>query len=177
MNYKIKPTLIFLLLIFIIFIVFLINPLFKKINENSKIYVSQENIFVNLEKKAKNINNFQSYYKKYKKEIEKIDLLFINSNEPIEFIKFLETEAQASNIHLEMSPSSLRKLKNEPWSFLSFQLILKGSFSNISMFLEKLESAPYLIKIENFTLKKSSQIKKEETKNLTATLLIKVYSK
>lgn len=169
---KISLSLILSSLILILFIAFLIYPLFEEIKESFQIFTSQENIFIELRERTKNIKEFKYYYKNHKSDIEKIDLLFVNQEEPVTFIKFLEIEAQKSQLFLQISSENLKKQENEPWSFISFQLTLNGSFSNFLKFLEKLESADYLIKIQTLNL-----IKKTEANNITATLLIKAYTK
>lgn len=171
---KINLSLIVSSLIIILFIVFFIYPLFKEIKESFQTLSSQKNIFINLEQKTKNIKEFQSYYKDHKSNIEKIDLLFINSEEPVNFIKFLEVEAQNSQLSLQIYPEILTKQENEPWSFLAFRLTLNGSFLNFMEFLEKLESADYLIKIQTLNLKR---LEINDSKDITATLLIKAYTK
>ena len=128
------------------------------------------------------MENFKNNYESYKENLERIDTVFVNSKNPVDFIKFLERPAEDSPPKSEifLSAANVSKgNKNTASPFISFQIVTDGSFSNTIKFSEKLETGPYLLKIQNLTVKKSEEIssKKSSTQNIRATFLINVFVK
>ncbi len=174
------------LLIFIILaiclIVFLIYPLFIKIRESSKEIFSQKSALISLENKIKDLRKFQTRWQEIKPNLEKIDKLFINPKVPVEFINFLETTAENYEIPVKISLVPSKKIEGDLWPSISFQISSTTSFSKISRFLDKLESSPYLIEIQNLNVRKltGKELKPEEETSLGSVevnFLIKVYTK
>lgn len=168
-NKKIMVSGIIFGIVIFIFIVLIIYPLFGAIRAESKELISQKNKQVELILKTENIKEFQKNYKDYQPNLKKIDNLFINSAEPINFIEFLEKEAANSRLSIKITPSAKKEKEEDPWPSMNFQLTLTGSFSNFLKFLEKLESSPYLIEVLNLNINKPAE------KKLVSNLLIKVY--
>jgi len=166
-----KAILIGLSIIMAVFIALVIFPLFSGIQKESQNFISQKGELAKLEKKIQNLKNFQIFGKEYLVNLEKIEKLFIPSSEPLEFIEFLEKEGENSNLDIEILPFALEK-KDKPWPSMNFRLSLIGAFSDFLKFLERLESAPYLIDVLNLNV-----VKEEEEPETKITLLIKVYTK
>lgn len=144
-------------------ILFAIKPLLSQIKKESENFVMQKKELIELEVKIKNLQDFRSNFKQYQLNLEKIDSLFVDAAEPIEFIEFLEREAADSQLSIEIFPSGDRE----------FSLKLEGSFSSLSGFIERLEYGPYLIKPLNLSIRKISNKKNV----ISAVLLIKTHTK
>lgn len=173
-----KNITIFLIIwstIVLVFIIFLIYPLFNEIRGASQNFISQKNRLLELEIRAENFRELQQIYKIYQPDFKKIDQLFINAEEPINFIEFLEEEAILAQISIEMLPFPPKE--DDPWPSMDFRLTLEGPFPNFLKFLERLESSIYLIEILNLHLKRLNEDLNEDEGNIEATLLIKVYTK
>lgn len=168
-NKKIMVSGIIFGIVIFILIVLIIYPLFGAIRAESKELISQKNKQAELILKTENIKEFQKNYKDYQPNLKKIDNLFINSAEPINFIEFLEREAANSRLSIEIAPSPSPKIKEDLWPSMNFQLKMSGSFSDFLKFLEKLESSPYLIEVLNLNINKPAEEK------LVSNLSIKVY--
>ena len=166
-----KAILIGLSITIVVFIVLVIFPLFLGIQKESQNFISQKGELAKLEKKIQNLKNFQIFGKEYLVNLEKIEKLFIPSSKPLEFIEFLEKEGENSNLDIEILPFALEK-KDKSWPSMNFRLSLTGAFSDFLKFLERLESAPYLIDILNLNV-----VKGEEGPETKIILLIKVYTK
>lgn len=172
-------------ILYFVLVFFLILPIFREIQRLKNEFPKIENDLSLLENKTRNLQEFKKFYQKNQTNLDKLDQLFINPEIPIEFINFLEKISQDSKILLKISLLSINESKDSSWPFLNFQISTEGQFSNFSKFLEKLESSPYLIEIQNLTINKlsKSEVKSKEFENLTspneisANLLIKVYSK
>jgi len=172
-----KKYTIFLLLIFgatiLVFIVLIILPIFQGIKKSSQDFIFQKTLLKMYEVRDKSFSSLQSLYQKYQSDIKKIDGLFVKTEMPVDFIEFLEENASSSSLKININLASPQKSKEFPWQSLGFRLSLSGSFPDFLKFLEKLESAPYLIKIISLDI---NNLLQEENK-IKGNLLINVYAK
>lgn len=182
-NKKIYISLTALGFLTVILIAFFICPLFKEIKRGSAELVSQKENLVSLEVKIKNIKEFEALYPDLKPNLEKIDALFVDREVPVEFISFLEKLSADCGLDFSLSLGSQKKAAEDPRLSLNFQINLDGTFLNLSKFLEKLESSPYLIEIQEIAVNKLERagVKKEAEEsavsNVKAALSVKVYTK
>lgn len=165
-------------------IVFVIYPLFKKIGELSYSLFLEENKITYLNQEREELRRMENLYKTYQADLDKMENLFIDPEVPVEFINFLEKNAADSQIKLEISSMTKETKKGDVWPSLSLHVLVTGSFSNFSKFLDKLENSSYLIETSDFNARKLSDKEKqaEENKNIpeadtTAVLSIKVFTK
>ena len=89
-NNKFYITVSFLLIIVLFLIIFVIYPLVVGIINNSNDLISAKNNILTQETQIKEINKFKENYKIYQPNLEKIDQMFIDPSNPVDFIKFLE---------------------------------------------------------------------------------------
>jgi Tfp pilus assembly protein PilO len=143
-------------------IVFIIYPLIRDIRENSAEFISQKQKLADLEEKIKNLNDFKILYKEYKPNLDIIDNLFIDSEVPVDFIAFLENTAKNCQLEIRISPSS-SKSKDEFGYYLGFNVSLAGIPDNLMKFIDKIENAPYLIKINSVIANRSTDDSGKET--------------
>ena len=137
-------------------ILFLIAPVFQNIDKNSRKLFSDKESLLLLSEQVKEMDSFQKNYEAYKTSLEKIDALFVDPKNPVEFIKFLEDAASENKIESGISlMQSLSKESKSGQAYLSFQMACEGDFSDIIAFSEKLENGPYLIDIQNLMVKKA----------------------
>lgn len=160
---KTNITLLILGSIVLFLIFFVINNILSQIKKESENFIIQKKELLESEAKIRNIQDFRANFKQYQPNLEKIGNLFVNTAEPIEFIEFLEGEANASQLSIEIIPSVASE----------FRLNLKGSFPNFSRFIERLEYGPHLVKPVSLSIRKISNEKDE----ISAALLIKAYAK
>lgn len=170
---KILKILVIFIVLALVLIVFLIYPLFREIKKNSEELILEKGKLFSFETEIENLEQFKRVYQLLKPDLEKIDKLLINPEVPVDFIKFLEKTASDSEVFIEISPTSLKEAKSDPWPSLGFRISLTGSFPDFLKFLEKIESSSYLIEISNLNFKKIS--KKE--KDINGNLFMKVYTK
>ena len=158
----------------ILFLLFgAVNTIFSQVKKESENIIFQKKELLASEAKIENFRDFEANVKKYQSDLEKIDKLFIDAAEPIGFIEFLESEASGSKISIAISPPVLKGKGNDFWPALEFAVSIKGSFPDFSEFLERLESAPYLVRVTSLHVNKNP----EDKNNIIAALSIKVYAK
>jgi len=181
---KTNIALVVVVLVVLVLIILVIYPYFNEIKKSSAEYLVQKNKLAELEDKNKNLQRFQTTYQNYEPNLEKIDALFIDPTEPVDFIEFLEREALRSQLFIEIAPLASEKIKGDVWPSMNFQLVLTGSFPDFLKFFEKLESSPYLVEVISLNMRRLSKwdIRADKFKvfsvgDVNASFLIKVYSR
>ncbi|PIV12653.1 MAG: hypothetical protein COS47_01470 [Candidatus Nealsonbacteria bacterium CG03_land_8_20_14_0_80_36_12] len=144
---------VFLALIGALF-VFGVLPIFSSIKKESKELLSQKEEVLELEEKVKEFKEFQILIESENSPQELVDKLFFNSKEPLDFIEFLERNAEDCQLSFEVSPGLSQKIKEDPWPSMNFQMDLVGLFPNFLKFLERLEKNLYLIEVLNLSITK-----------------------
>jgi len=139
------------------FIFLLIYPLFRRIIKNSQEIVEARKEIVLSQGEVGGISQIKKDFKKLKPDLEKIDGLFVDSEAPVSLIEFLEKTAVNSGVSIEIRPVSLKESKEDSWDFIGFQVTAIGFSDNSLRFLEKLETAPYLIEIQNVVVNKLTE--------------------
>jgi len=99
------------------------------------------------------------------KELMKIRNVFVNPETPIEFINFIENSAGKSNVNQELAflaPNAGSNKKSEQgFGLMRVKITTKGEFADCLKFIDYLQNAPFLIKIENITASPKLAIEKE----------------
>jgi len=169
----------------LIFIFLIIYPLFNNIKKNSEAFISQKKELALLKAEIENLEKFEKIYQTHRENLEKIDKLFIDPEIPtdiIKFVGFLRKIAKDSQVSIDISsPTPKKEIAADPWPSITFQVALKGKFTNFGKFLEKIETGPYLIEILNLDTRRLTEKKlepKEFSSGDTSTSLsIKVFTK
>ncbi len=188
-NKKIIFTSGILGIISLIFIFLIICPLLNNIKKNSEALISQKRELASLEGEIENLKNFGKIYQAQHENLEKIDKLFIDPEIPtdiIKFVGFLRKIAEDSQISIDISsPTPKKEIAADPWPSITFQVALKGKFSDFGKFLEKIETGPYLIEILNLNARRLTEKELESKEgwfeelplaNTSISLSIKVFT-
>lgn len=155
---KIYQTSIIFVLIIAGLIGFVIYPIWKNIQKNSQQITLDKIEIISMEAESKQLSAFEKDYSAYKPNLEKIDRLFINAENPIDFIRFLESVALGSGITANINLVPLPKNENSAKLIAtSFRIYAQGNFSDILTFAEKLETGDYLVVINSLTIRKSDK--------------------
>ena len=175
---KIYFTLGILGLFFALLILLVLLPVFSMIPKNAKDLVDSKRETVSLASEIENLDKLAEQYQEYEPDFNKIESLFVDSEIPIDFIRFLEKLALDSMVSVEISLGSGKVAsinQEQQWPSLYFQLSTESTLLSLSRFLEKLENSPYLIEIQNLSISKTDGQK--SAKNVSANLLVKVFAK
>lgn len=182
---KIYISIIFFGAISLLLIILVLIPLVRNIRKYSADLVSQKKDLAMLQKEIETFNETKSLYEDAKENINKIDKLFYDPDNPLDFLNFLTKKPADYNVKNEI----LKMLtdaynQSSPWPSVSFQISSTGSFSSLMKFLKNLEAGPYLIEISNINIRRLtvSDLQGEKLKvfslgDVSAALSIKVYSK
>lgn len=163
--------------------IFLIRPIFSGIKKNSEELINQKQKINFLEEKIKNIEEFKENQDEIGKNLEKTKTLFVESEAPVNFIGFLEQIAKESHLSIKISPSASTKKADDPWPSIIFEITSASPFPSLLRLLEKLESSPYLIKVQSFSITRLEEkdLRTKELEDLSvgsvkAILSMKVYA-
>lgn len=179
MNFKKEIIIIFIALgITSLALVFIfIVPFLEGIKESSSQLVEVKRQLASFENKIGSVEKFETTYENITEDLIKANNLLINPDVPIEFIEFLEATAKYSDVSINIYPYALKVGESDRWDSIGFNLILVGSFANFMRFLEKIESAYYLIEIQNLLIKKPVKQEGFSGDDVTVNLKIKVFVK
>jgi len=177
-TYKILS---FFFLTTLIVIVFGIYPLCNGIKKSSNDLISIKNETATINDQSQETQNFENNFSLYKPTLDKIDGLFVDFNNPVDFIKFLEDTALKNNLTSKISLSQKGAQTYADQQFESnesavFTVSVDGAFEDILKFTNNIEYGPYLIKAESLTIQNSEKItEKGKIRTINAQFLIKVF--
>ena len=135
---------------------FFAYPTLKEIKAISRDILSGKDSVVLFDVQSKEIEQFKRKYPEYKPNLENINNLFVDGRNPVVFIQFLEKLAGDSGVVSQINLSQYDP-DAKPVAPMLFQINIKGSFSNIVEYFEKLENGPYLVRVNNFDIQKSPE--------------------
>lgn len=150
-------------LISVFLAVFFVYPLLEEIKQESNDLIAQKNNRLLLDSQFNEALNFKQKYDDYKDNLNKIDNLFIDSQNPVNFIEYLEKSALGAGIELKISTPSISKDKKIIYENL--QISATGQFSKILKFIREIESGQYLIQIQNINIQNNKIAQTGKTPN------------
>jgi hypothetical protein len=156
-NNKIYVILLIFAIIILLLSIFLVWPLLKDIEKNSNDLISAKNNIISLSVQTKATENFKINYENYKSNLDKIEQMFVDSSNPVNFIEFLEDVAYNYQVIPQINLSS-----TDSQGFISLQVSSKGEFLKVLNFIKKIEVGPYLVEVQNLTIKNSNESKDEQ---------------
>lgn len=166
------------LAIILLLIAFIIFPFFKKIQKDSADSISERNSFASLGAQVAEVEKFKGNYPSYEPNFKRIDQLYVDPANPVDFFKFLEKIA--SDCKISSNVSLLQDYSRGNSGYINLQIFSNGEFSNILKFIDKIETGPYMVKIKNLSIKKSgitNSSKKSSPIIVDAAFLIEAYVK
>ena len=134
---------------------FLVYVILGGILGGSAEILSEKKEVMTMQLQDKAVDQFKKSYEAYKPDLQKVGNVFIDSADPINFIKFLEGVATEAKVSSDVGiVSSSKSEAPQSQKIIAFQIDLVGDFSNIVSFFERLEAGPYLVTITNVTMNK-----------------------
>lgn len=181
---KIKISMLIMAVIIIVFSAAAVYPLIREIKKISGQILSVKGDLSLLQAQIQNLEIFEKQSHDYQENIDKIGDLFIDPQVPIDFFEFLEKEALNAGLSLSITPAPGSLAKGDLWPSLNIQLVLDGPFPKFFLFLERLESSPYLVEVKSLGLTRITQtsivtqgLGNTSVGDVQAKLSIKVYTK
>jgi len=129
-------------------------PLINKIENNSNLLKFQRKALSVFENQVESFKAFQKDLPSYKATLENLENLFITEDAPIEFLEFLEREAENFNLTIKISPAKVTQRKDDLWKAVGFSVSGGGKFQDCLKFLERVEKGPFLVEISQLNIEK-----------------------
>lgn len=172
--------LILCLAVLSLFVLAIDYPLIKKIQTVSHGHLANQDVLARFYRRGELAEFLEEDYLENKEDLDKLGDVFLNQDKTVDFITGLEKIArQTGNIFEIKSASEIDNGR----TYLNFHISVLGDFNGFIKFLAGLESSPYLIEIEDISIKKltsSDFIKKAnfnlQEGDLESILSIKIYT-
>jgi len=178
------------LIILLFFIGVVVLPLINKIKDASQEYLANQETLIRLAQRESLSLELEKHFLEYEDDIISIEGAFLDTEEEIVgLILTLENIAQEFGNIFEIKsaiPSGVLVQDQTEEPFLSLQISIQGSFSNVLRFMASLEDNPYppyrLMEIDTLSIKRltgrSLAVLGEglEEGDLEAILQIKIYT-
>lgn len=92
-------------------------------------------------------------FSRYEEEVETIQNLFFDPDKPLDFIGFLEGMAESLGLQFRIQSIHEATASSEedevPWKGVVVRTASIGQFAEVMRFLEAMENAPFLVRIES----------------------------
>lgn len=102
------------------------------------------------------IDMFAENYQAKKQGLDLLAAAFVDAQNPIAFIEFLEKNAEGSGIAITINLVPAGSGKDTATTIM-LQLLANGGFEAVMEFLEKLENGPYLISVDTLDIKQQDR--------------------
>jgi len=172
--YIISGALAIFTILMVVVCIFLLNEIVKK---SEDLAFGKSQVF-SLEKEFTDIEGFKKQYGNYQPNLVKIDQLFIDSHNPVDFFRFLEKTASDHGLKLNVS---IPKFSGTAVISGDFQISLFGDFPKIVEFIQAIENGQYLIQIKSLNIAKQTVVgsfaKEQVSNQFNATVSMSVLAK
>jgi len=142
---------LFLLFVFLIYLLAL-----NQIKKDTQDLVFQRDVYFSLKSKEGTLEKLSKDYQNLRPELAKINDLFLDPENPIKFLNYLEKTGNSLGLSVKTSSLSFSQDEKNPWSALCLQVFLTSDFSSFTRFLESLENSPFVLQLQNLNLEKTN---------------------
>mgnify|MGYP003393816399 FL=1 len=161
------------ILICLTLIIFLIYPLFLDFKKTSSEIMSDKQQAALLYNQSQELDYFYEVIESYQDDLDEISRSFVDISDPVSFIEFLEDTALGLDVNLDISLVKDSSKSNS--SITNFQVSAQGSFQNVIILSQKIESETYLLKINKLSMSKITTEK--DSSSVEAVIIIQPLKK
>jgi len=148
MDKKVLIISLVITILLVILSVFFVWPSLGQVEEQSRKLSYVRDTISAFDKEAVEIEKFKQNYNNYLPNLQEMSRMFVEPDNLVGFIEFLEKSAEESEVYVEVQPQV--SLQKEAKTAV-FGLSCSGSLSGTVNFLEHLERGNYLINVTNFS--------------------------
>ena len=139
----------------VIFLVALVYPVFRGVQEDYGRVLAYKREILQSQEDAASSRAFDSLSGQYAEEFARLERVFVDSKTPIAFFRFLDNTEADLGVRIEKSPGSIQQLEGDRWPSLEVRLAGEGAYPNVMAFLQKIESASYLLEVKTLVISSS----------------------
>lgn len=156
---KIILSFLFNSLVIFLIIFFVIMPRVRFIKEKGDEILEKRRFLEEQYIKAKNFRETNEDMNLVDEDIDKLDEVFVDYNEDLEFVETLERVADENNVEQEISLDSKKEGEESEFEKIRLEISAEGSFFNVLNYLVSLETLDYYINISSLDINKTSKQK------------------
>lgn len=160
-----------------IFLVFAVFPLLKSIAKTTEVLQTQKQKFSELEASQKALEDFRRFKTANTDQFSKLKSFLVDTENPSSFFAFLENLADSQLFSLRIVPQEPKTIPGDLWPSIDFQVSSRTSFPKLFAFLEKLETGPYLLSIQNLQATQKEGPPAGEAGEVEFSLFFRAYGK
>lgn len=174
---KIIIALVFFGVCSVVFLGVFIYPVFQGVLEDNQKMLAHKKEILQLQEDTKSSREFEMLSGQYAKELVRLEELFVDSETPIAFFRFLDETAVLFTLQIEKAPGSVQQLKEDHWPSFDVHLTGEGLYPNVMAFLEKIENAPYLLEVKVLTISGRNASGQQNQEKVEFSMSLKVFTK
>ncbi len=147
---------IFVVLFFVLTIV-LIFPLLSELKSISLAIAFDQATIETLEAKVVNLSDIQKKQALIQDYLAKIKSNFVDVSSPVDFMNFLESEAQGAGLRIQTTASAPTGAVPDQRFNAEFQVVAGGASSNCLRFLELIEQSQWFLEVDSFNVQRVNE--------------------
>ncbi len=164
-----------IVIINILIVFLLILPTHKQIRADLEKFLEEKKALATITQELSDFKDFETKADLYLSDLGRMyglitDQVFIDKELPINFITFLEEEAQKNGLSLKVTPILAPKEENALFNSINFQLNIEGQFPALLEFIKRTEHWQWLVETKLLSIAKN-----EKEGYIAANILIKAY--
>ncbi len=166
-----------------LFVYLVIFPLWGNLKNVSRSFSAQKRAEKLFNARLSDFSLFKVKESTYSSTFRQLDNFFVSSP-PVEFIRFLEKEAEETGVEAKILSGKSNLEKFQLWKSLNFTLYVNSPYSNFAKFLKRLEHSPYFLEMSQINIERITEenIKRKNWKEASegdvyAFLKLKVFLK
>jgi len=162
---------IFSLLAVLIVVCFVILPKGEYIKDTCQQITERRKFLEERYLKLKNIRENKKDIDSIKKDLGKLDEVFVKHSEDLEFIQTLEAVANKNNVEQLIILEDINKeMEGKEYEEIILEINLESSFLNVMKYLIDLETLKYYVNVESLSISslKSSSVNSSDNENILA---------
>jgi Tfp pilus assembly protein PilO len=163
-----------------VFLLLVVHPIFQGVLRDHEEILAQKQRSAQIQEDQKHLRDFESVFASNQSEFAQLERLFLDTQAPSGFFRFLDTTSAAFSLEVEANPGARQQEKGDSGPSIKIEIQGNGSYPNIVAFLEKIENAPYLVEIEDISItsaKASAQRGQPAIGENVLSMTLKVYTK
>lgn len=164
--------------------------MYPAMNDIKKLKAEIKNQKIDLEKRIineKNVDLLSQKLNKIEPQMVKLEKIFINQNQELEFITTMEGISQNNAVNQKINFEMTGAVKEQNYKKVPINLVIVGDYTNILNYISDINKLPYYINIYNLELSAGTSVgqifsdnqllMRDTKKNITAKILAYTYWK
>lgn len=161
----------------VVFSLLVIWPIFQGVLQDHKAILEQERKLLQIAEDRELSREFEQVSVKHATEFMRLENLFVDTDTPVPFFRFLDGTAQSFGLQMEKTPGNTGEAPGDTWPSFEMRLVGHGPYPGFMAFLQRIENAPYLMEVKNLTVTSAQEAEAQPNGEIEFSLLVKAFTK